>query len=113
MNVSPMTLPEQVITLALCVLATVLMRALPFAVFREGRETPGFVRYIGKYLPSAVFGMLIIYCLRNVDILTGTHGLPELAGILVTAGVHLWKRQMFLSIAAGTVFYILLIHFPG
>ena len=113
MNASPMTVPQQVFTVGLCILATVLMRSLPFAVFREKSETPEFVRYIGKYLPSAVFGMLIVYCLRNINILSGTHGLPELAGILVTAGVHLWKRQMLLSIATGTVFYMLLIHFLG
>ena len=65
----------------------------------------------GKYLPSAVFGMLIIYCLRNVDVLHGTHGLPEAVSILITTLLHIWKRNMFLSIAAGTISYMLLLHF--
>ena len=61
-----------------------LTRFLPFLIFKEDRKTPGFVQYIGKYLPSAVFGMLVVYCLKNVDVLEGNHGLPELIAILVT-----------------------------
>lgn len=72
---------------------------------------PGFVQYIGKYLPSAVFGMLVVYCLKNVDVLEENHGLPELIAILVTGALHVWKRQMLLSIAGGTVCYMLLVGF--
>ena len=68
-------------------------------------------QYIGEYLPAAVFGMLVVYCLRNVSIVSGSHGLPELIAILVTCGLHLWKRQILLSIAGGTVCYMLLLHF--
>ena len=64
-----------------------------------------------EYLPAAVFGMLVVYCLRNVSIVSGSHGLPELIAILVTCGLHLWKRQILLSIAGGTVCYMLLLHF--
>ena len=53
--------------------------------------------------------MLVIYCLRNVSLLSGSHGLPELIGIAVTVGLHLWKRQMMLSIAGGTICYMLLV----
>ena len=89
-----MTIPQQIITILLCIAGTMLTRFLPFIVFSEHRQTPAFVRYLGKVLPSAVFGMLVIYCLKDVNILQGSHGLPELIGIAVTAGVHLWKRQM-------------------
>ena len=106
-----MTIPQQIITILLCIAGTMLTRFLPFIVFSEHRQTPTFVRYLGKVLPSAVFGMLVIYCLKDVNILQGSHGLHELIGIAVTAGVHLWKRQMLLSIAAGTVCYMLLLHF--
>lgn len=106
-----MIVPQQIITIGMCILGTVLTRFLPFLVFREKKETPAFVQYIGKYLPSAVFGMLIIYCLRNVQFLHGNHGLPELISILVTGGLHIWKRNMFLSMVAGTACYMLLIHF--
>ena len=106
-----MTILQQVITIGLCVAGTMLTRFLPFLLFKEDRKTPEFVQYIGKYLPSAVFGMLVVYCLKDVDILEGSHGLPELIAILVTAGLHIWKRQMLLSIAGGTVCYMLLVHF--
>ena len=106
-----MTFPQQIITIGLCVLGTMSTRFLPFLFFRENRETPEFMQYLGKYLPSAVFGMLVVYCLRNVDILSGTHGLPEGISILTTCALHLWKKQLLLSIAGGTVCYMLLLHF--
>ena len=84
-----MTVPQQIITVGLCVLSTMLTRFLPFFIFRENQETPAFIRYIGKFLPSAVFGMLVIYCLKNVSFLSGNHGLPELLVIAVTTGLHL------------------------
>jgi len=106
-----MTIPQQVITIGLCVLGTMTTRFLPFLVFSEKRKTPAFIQYIGKYLPSAVFGMLVVYCLKDVSLLQGSHGLPEFLSIAVTTLLHLWKRQMLISIAGGTVCYMLLIHF--
>ena len=106
-----MTLTEQIITIGLCVAGTVTTRFLPFAVFSENRKTPKFVQYLGKVLPPAVFGMLVVYCLRNVNVLGGTHGIPELISIIVTAAVHIFKRNMLFSIAAGTVCYMLILHF--
>lgn len=104
-----MTLFQQIMTISLCIAGTMLTRFLPFLVFNENRKTPDFVQYIGKFLPSAVFGLLIIYCVRNVDFVHGNHGLPELLSILTTAGIHLWKRQMLLSIAGGTICYMVLL----
>ena len=104
-----MTLNQQIITIALCVLGTMTTRFLPFLVFGEKRETPRYIQYIGKLLPSAVFGMLIVYCLRNVDFLGGVHGIPEIIAIVITVVLHLWRRQMLLSIAGGTVCYMLLV----
>ena len=106
-----MTVYQHILTIALCVLATVTTRFLPFFLFSDKRPTPRYIQYLGKALPAALFSMLVVYCLKNVSILTGSHGLPELLGILVTAALHLWKRQMLLSIAGGTVCYMLLIQF--
>jgi branched-subunit amino acid transport protein AzlD len=105
-----MTITQQVITIALCVLGTMTTRFLPFLIFSEKRQTPAFIQYIGKYLPSAVFGMLVIYCLKNVSFVSGTYGVPELIAIVVTVLLHKWKRQMLLSIAGGTACYMLLLH---
>ena len=104
-----MTFTEQIITIAMVVLGTLITRFLPFIIFPAGKPTPKFVKYLGRVLPPAVFGMLIIYCLKNVSVFTGSHGIPELIAIAVTAGLHLWKRQMLLSIAGGTIVYMLLV----
>lgn len=104
-----MTVSQRFITIGLCVLGTVLTRFLPFTVFSARRPTPRYIQYLGRVLPGAIFAMLVVYCLRNVSFLTGSHGLPELAAIAVTVGLHLWKRQMLVSIAGGTVCYMLLV----
>ena len=104
-----MSVTEQIITIAAVVLGTTLTRFLPFLLFPAGKPTPRYVQYLGKALPGAVFGLLVVYCLKNVSLLSGSHGLPELIAILVVAGLHLWKRQMLLSIAGGTICYMLLV----
>lgn len=106
-----MTFPEECITIALCALASVLTRALPFLLLSEKKPTPPIIRYLGNVLPAAVFGMLIVYCLKDTIFLSGTHGLPELAGILMTAVLHLKFRQMLLSIGGGTAVYMVLIQY--
>ena len=93
----------------MCVLGTVLTRFLPFAVFNSKRPTPKYIQYLGKVLPGAIFAMLVVYCLRNVSIVSGTHGIPELIAIALTVGLHLWKRKMLLSIAGGTICYMLIV----
>lgn len=106
-----MTLTEQIITILMVVLGTMATRFLPFIVFPSGKPTPKYVQFLGKFLPPAVFGMLIVYCLKNVDIFAGSHGIPELISIIVVVALHLCKKQMLLSIAVGTVCYMLLVQF--
>ena len=106
-----MTVTQQVITIGLCVLGTKLTRFLPFLVFRASKPTPKYIVYLGKVLPGAIFAMLVVYCLRNVSLTQYSYGLPEALGIAVTAGLHLWKRQMLLSVAGGTICYMLLLQF--
>ena len=97
-----MTLSQQIITIAAVALATMLTRFLPFILFPAGKKTPAFVSYIGKVLPAAVFGLLVVYCLKGV-------GLPELIAVAVVAVLHLKWRQMLVSIAGGTIVYMLLV----
>lgn len=100
---------QHIITIAVCALATMLTRFLPFILFPAGKPTPRYIRFLGHALPGAVFSMLVVYCLKNVDILSGSHGLPELIAILIVAGLHFWKKKMLLSIAGGTIAYMLLV----
>lgn len=104
-----MTLTQQIITIGMVVLGTAVTRFLPFLVFPAGKLTPKYVQYLGKVLPAAVFGLLVIYSLKDVSILSGSHGIPELIAIIVVVVLHVWKRQMLLSIAGGTVCYMLLV----
>lgn len=104
-----MTLQQQLLTIAVVALGTMLTRFLPFLVFPSGKETPKFIQYLGKYLPGAVFGLLIVYCLKHVNLLSGSHGIPEAVAIAVVAGLHLWKHQILLSVAGGTLCYMLLV----
>ena len=106
-----MTLTQQIITIAAVVLATMATRFLPFLIFPSGRPTPKYVQYLGRALPAAVFGLLVIYCLRDVSIFTGNHAVPELISIVLILILHFWKRQMLLSIAGGTICYMLLVQF--
>ena len=104
-----MTLTQQIITIAMVVLGTIITRFLPFLIFLAGKATPKYIQYVGKVLPAAVFGLLVVYCLRSVDLFSGSHGLPEAVSIALVIALHLWKRQMLLSIAGGIVCYMLLV----
>ncbi|MBQ8207202.1 MAG: branched-chain amino acid transporter permease [Clostridia bacterium] len=106
-----MTLIKQLITIGMVVIGTMITRFLPFIIFPAGKQTPKFITYLGKVLPAAVFGLLLIYCLKNVSIFSGSHGIPELIAIILVIALHLWQRKMLLSIAAGTVCYMLLVQF--
>lgn len=104
-----MTPTEQILTIAILALGTMATRFLPFLIFRDNKPTPQYIQYLGKALPAAIFGMLVVYCLKSVNVLAYSYGLPELIAILVTVALHLWKRQTLLSIAGGTVCYMLLV----
>lgn len=104
-----MNTTQMILTVALVAAATVLTRFISFWVFPAGKETPKYIQYLGKVLPAAVFGLLVVYCLKNVSILGGSHGLPELIAIVVVVALHLWKKQILLSVAGGTVVYMLMV----
>lgn len=104
-----MTFAQQIITIGMVIIGTVLTRFLPFLLFPAGKPTPKYIQYLGTVLPSAVFGLLVVYCLRNVSLFTGNHAIPEIISIAAVIGLHVWKRQMLLSIAGGTVCYMLLV----
>ena len=106
-----MTVTQHYVTIALLALGTALTRFLPFVVFSDKRETPKYIHYLGAALPAAIFALLVVYCLKNVDILSGSHGIPELMAIAVTSALHLWKNEMLISIAGGTACYMLLVQF--
>ena len=90
-------------------LVTMVTRFLPFLLFGNDRKTPQIITYLGKVLPFAVMGMLVVYCLKDVAFLSYPYGIPELLGCAAVAALHLWKRNSLLSIGVGTVFYMVLV----
>ena len=100
---------EIVITVAIVVAGTLLTRFAAFLIFPPGKKAPDFVLYLGKALPAAVMGMLVVYTFKDTIVLSYPYGVPELIALLVTVGMHVWKRNMFMSIGAGTVVYMILV----
>lgn len=90
-------------------LVTMATRFLPFLVFGNSRKTPKIITYLGKVLPYAIMGMLVVYCLKDVSFLSYPYGIPELLGCVLVALLHLWKRNSLLSIGVGTVFYMVMV----
>lgn len=104
-----MTTTQALITVAIIAGITALTRVLPFALFPANRQTPQFIVYLGKVLPYAMIGMLIVYCLKDVHLTASPFGIPEALGIAVVSLLYLWKRNTLLAIGAGTVLYMLLV----
>lgn len=100
---------RSVLIIAVAALVTILLRFLPFLVLGAGRQTPQIILYLGKVLPYAIMGMLVVYCLRETSFVTVPFGVPEIAASLTVVGLHAWKRNTLLSILAGTILYMVLI----
>ena len=104
-----LTVPQTLGIILAVALGCMLTRFLPFLLFPEGKQLPKVIDDLARLLPPAMMGLLVVYCLKGVDFLSGNHGLPEIIAIAVTAGLHLWRRNTLLSIAAGTVVYMVLV----
>ena len=95
--------------IAVAAIITLFIRAIPFVAFGGKREVPITVTYLGKVLPPAIMVILVIYCIKGIHLLSGSHGIPELLSIAVVTALHVWKRNTLLSIAVGTSFYMILV----
>lgn len=102
---------HSVLIVAVTAAITIALRFLPFLIFGENRKTPPLVAYLGQVLPYAIMGMLVVYCLKGMDLTAAPFGIPEIIGCAVVAGLHVWKRNTLLSIGLGTVCYMLLVQF--
>ena len=100
-----------ILMVAVTAAVTIALRFLPFLIFGGSRKTPAYVSYLGKVLPYAIMGRLVVFCLKNVSILAAPHGIPELISGALVVALHVWKRKTLLSIVTGTVCYMLLVQF--
>ena len=90
-------------------MVTMALRFLPLWIFGNGQQTPPVIQYLGKVLPFAIMGMLVVFCLKGVSLVSAPHGIPELIACGTVVGLHVWKRNTALSIVGGTVVYMLLV----
>lgn len=104
-----MTTAQAVITIAVVVAATLLTRFLPYIVFPRGRKIPDYILYLGKVLAPAVFGLLVVYCLRKTDIAAAPHGLPEAVSVAAVILLYKWRHNMVAPLIGGTACYMILI----
>lgn len=100
---------EAIATISLMVIGTMITRFLPFVLFPAGKETPPYILYLGRVLPYSIMGFLVIFCLKSVSLISSPHGLPEAIAILAIVGLHVWKRNVLLSIGGGTLVFMLLV----
>lgn len=100
---------HEILAVVLISAVTILIRFLPFIIFRDSTQVPESITYLGKALPGAVMGMLVIYCLKDVSFLAPPYGIPELICAALTAGAYLWKKDTSFSVVIGTVLYMILI----
>lgn len=98
---------REAVLVAVMAVGTILLRFLPFIIFRK--ETPPYITYLGKVLPPAIIGMLVIYCLKDVNCLAEPFGIPELAAAACVVGLQIWRRNSLVSILGGTLFYMLMV----
>ena len=106
-----MTLAQEMLTVAAVVAGTMVTRFLPFIIFPANKKTPPAITFLGQMLPAAVMGLLVIYCFKDVSFLSGTHGIPELLATAVTVLLQIFVRNMLLTIAGGTIFYMYLVQY--
>lgn len=104
-----MTLTQQIIIIGCVVIGTLTTRFLPFIIFNNDKETPAYIKYLGYMLPPAVFGLLVVYALREVEMTTVSGFVPEMLAVGLIVVLHYWKKNMLLSIAGGTIFYMILV----
>ena len=100
-----------IIAIAVAAICTFATRLVPFALFGEKKEFPAVITYLGKVLPPAIIATLIIYCVRSVDFTASPHGAAEIIAIVVTALLHIWKKNTLISIGGGTILYMILVQF--
>lgn len=104
-----MTLTQQLITIAVITLTTLMTRYLPFIIFKSNKPIPPLIQYFGDILPPAIFGLLVVYSLRDIHWSSINHSLPAIGALITILLLHIWKRNMLLSIAAGTICYMIFI----
>ncbi|NCB42847.1 MAG: branched-chain amino acid transporter AzlD [Clostridia bacterium] len=105
-----LTSVQTILTIVAIAVGVQITRFAPFVLFPDGKKRPLVIDYLGKALPPAMMGLLVVYCLRNISVVSSPYGIPELVAIIATVGFHKWKSNALLSIATGTACYMFMMH---
>lgn len=100
---------QSIVTILVIALVTLFLRGFPFILFSGSRPVPKFITYMGKVLPFAIIGILIVYCLKDVNVTGGSYGLPELISLTAVLILHKIKHNILISVGVGTLLYMLLV----
>lgn len=98
-----------VIIIAIVAMVTWLTRAIPYILFGGQKELPETVEYLGNVLPASIMIILVIYCLRNINLTAFPFGLAELISVAVVILAQLVKEDSIFSMILGTICYMVLI----
>lgn len=104
-----MTDKQALLIILVVAVCTLITRLIPFILFGGKRQVPKAITYLGNILPPAIMATLVVYCLKGADLFSASHGIPEFLSVAATAVLHVWKRNVLLSIAAGTLCYMFLV----
>jgi len=105
------TVPQLFMFFGLVMLGTIITRVLPFLLFPEHREIPKYIKYLANILPYTIIGMLVVYCLKDINFTKSPFGIPEAISIAIIAVLHIWKKNTLLSIGGGALLYMLMVQY--
>lgn len=111
MILTNINITHSILIILIVAIITILLRFTPFLIFNGKKESPKIITYLSNVLPFAIMGMLVIYCLKDINVINFPFGLPELIASLIVVLLHLWKRNTLLSILLGTISYMILVQF--
>lgn len=100
---------HDMILIGVIALVTLMTRALPFIAF-SNKKNP-IIEYLGQVLPYSIMAMLVVYCLKDINLLSQFHGLSEIISVLVVIVLHVYKRNTLLSIIGGTIVYMICVQY--
>jgi branched-subunit amino acid transport protein AzlD len=95
--------------IGIAAICTLILRAFPFMIFSGRKAVPAGIHYLGKYLPAAVMSTLVFYCLRGINVFTGSRGVPELIATVIVIILHVWKKNILLTVMASTICYMIMV----
>lgn len=100
---------ELLITALIIAAATLIIRFLPFIIIRKSIAERRYIKFLGDMMPYSMIALLVIYCLKDINLIKYPYGIPELISIAIIIVLHILKKNVLISIGAGTIIYMFLV----